>query len=223
MPGKHVRFSTQNTVYPPVPGLSHSVLTDNSSSGLYTPPSYYNVLPGPTHNAPRRSYTDPQAGKARAHNLLAYRSAPLITYDLTLPPSAISTHYHGLSSAGMSEPAVYPPQSTLTITTPHLPWSVVVAASNNRRYVTVADVLSALYHGLRTNITSAEFASLGSEKLMRRVTAAYTARYTRLKGHRGYEHEKASGVKRVDYLMGCTELRGLTPTSRVGVWRLHVA
>ncbi|KAJ7610507.1 hypothetical protein FB45DRAFT_844627 [Roridomyces roridus] len=221
MPGKHVRFSTQNTY--------HS--SDNSPSRTFTPPSNaFTNLPTSAPHAPRRSYTDPSAGKACAHNLLAQRSTPLLSYDLTLHPSSVTTHYHGLSSASMSEPAVYPPQPTLTIQCSHLPclgpeiqqWSFTVPASN-RRYVTVADVLSSLYHGLRTHITPAEFQALSTPKLMRRVGSAYAARYRRLEGHRGYAHEKASGVRRVDYLMGCNEFRGLTSTSTPGVWRLHVA
>ncbi|KAJ7622185.1 hypothetical protein FB45DRAFT_927184 [Roridomyces roridus] len=220
MPGKHVRFSTQNIFHSPVPDLSHSVHSDDdSSSGPYTPPSYHNALPP---YAPRRSYTD--STHAKLHPLLAYSSHPMLTYDLSLHPSSLATTHHGLSSARMSEPAVYPSQSTITISTPHLPWSFTISASSRTLgYVTVADVLAALYSGLRTNITGVEFQSLGNEKLMRRVTAAYTARYNRLKGHRGYGHEKASGVKRIDYLMGCTQLKGLTPTSTSGVWRLHVA
>ncbi|KAJ7729831.1 hypothetical protein DFH07DRAFT_849512 [Mycena maculata] len=206
MPGKHVRFSTQNTFHSPS-----------------TPPtSTYANLPGPTPYAPHRSYTDSAAAKGRAHNLIAFSDSPLLNYDISLHPSMISTHHHGVSSASMLEPAVYPPQTTITISTPHLPWSISVSASNGR-YVTVSDVLAALYRSLRVNVTSAEFNALGSQKLMRRATAAYTNRYTRFKGHGGYAEEKQQGVKRVDFLMGCTQFRGVSPTSSADVWRLHVS
>lgn len=110
----------------------------------------------------------------------------------------------------------------MSIVTPHLPWSISVAASNGR-YITVADVLSTLYRTLRVNVTSAEFHGLKTHKLMRRVTAAYTDRYTRLKGHRGYADEKSGGVKRVDFLMGCTRFHGLSPAGAADVWRIHVS
>ncbi|KAJ7473176.1 hypothetical protein B0H11DRAFT_1811300 [Mycena galericulata] len=223
MPGRHVRFSTENTFHSPPPALSSSISTASSSSGPYTPPfSAYASLPGPTPYAPRRSYTESAAGTTRAHNLIAYSDSPLLTYDVSQHPSSISTRFPGLSTAGMLEPAVSPPQVSLSIGTPHLPWSITVTASNGR-YVTVSDVLTALYRALRTNVTAAEFNALGTQKLMRRATAAYAHRYTRLKGHRGYTEEKAQGVKRVDFLMGFTTFRGLSPTSAPDVWRLHVS
>ncbi|KAJ7442593.1 hypothetical protein B0H11DRAFT_1658476, partial [Mycena galericulata] len=115
-------------------------------------------------------------------------------------------------STVMLEPAVSPPQVSLSIGTPHLPWSITVPAYN-RRYVSVSDVLATLYRALRTNVTAAEFNALGTQKRMRRVTAAYEHRYMRLEGHHGYTEEKVQGVKRVDFLTGFTRFRGLSPTS----------
>jgi hypothetical protein len=161
------------------------------------------------------------ASKGRPHRLITVSGSPLLTYDISLHPSSVSTHYPGLSSAGLHEPAVTPPRASLALVTPHLPWSIPVAASNGR-YVTVSDVLTALYRALRVNVTPAEFNALGSHKLMRRAAAAYTQRYTRLKGHHGYTEEKKNGVKRVDFLMGCTTFRGLSATEAPDVWRLHI-
>ncbi|KAJ6611980.1 hypothetical protein B0H10DRAFT_2054277 [Mycena sp. CBHHK59/15] len=110
-----------------------------------------------------------------------------------------------------SLPAVYPPRPTLSLISPHLPWTITVSASNGR-YVTVSDVLNSVHRSLRAN------------KLMRRATAAYTQRYSRLKGHRGYMEEKSQGVKRVDFLMGCTKFQGISPTAGgVDIWQLNVA
>ncbi|KAJ7638149.1 hypothetical protein B0H17DRAFT_1101548 [Mycena rosella] len=223
MPGRHVRFSTENSFHSPPPHLSSSISTASSPSGPFTPPSLpYASLPGPTPFAPRRSYTDGSVAHARAHRLMAFAESPLLSYDISLHPSTVSTRYHGLSSAGMLEPAVYPPQPTFSIVTPHLPWTILVVASNGR-YATVSDALTALYRALRVNVTPAEFNSLGTHKLMRRAAAAYTHRYMRLNGRRGYAEEKAHGVKRVDFLMGCTKFRGLSPTESAGVWRLHLS
>ncbi|KAJ7231160.1 hypothetical protein B0H12DRAFT_981555, partial [Mycena haematopus] len=129
-----------------------------------------------------------------------------------------------LSSAGFLEPAVYPPQLALTLVTPHLPWSIVVPASN-RRFVTVGDVLSAVYGALRVNVTSSEFNALGTATLKRQVSVAYQRRYERLRGHRGYTEEKKQGVKRVDFLIGFTKFQGISPTATSqsqNVWQLNI-
>ncbi|KAJ7264843.1 hypothetical protein C8J57DRAFT_1331887 [Mycena rebaudengoi] len=223
MPGRHVRFSSTNTFHSPPPALSHSP-SSTDSAGPFTPPSLPNVgLPGPTPYAPRRSYTDPWAAKARAHTLVAFSSSPLLNYDVSLHPSFISTHYRGVSTAGFHEPAVYPPQPNISVVTPHLPWSIVVPASNGR-YVTVSDVITTIYRSLRVNVTATEFNALRTQKLMRRATAAYTQRYARLKGHRGYTEEKSQGVKRVYFLMGCTKFQGISPTSSgADLWQLNIS
>ncbi|KAJ6612326.1 hypothetical protein B0H10DRAFT_2052495 [Mycena sp. CBHHK59/15] len=200
MPGRHVRFSRSNTFYS-LPPLVHSSSSAASSSGPYTPPVPYVGLPGPTPFVPRRSYTDSYAAKARAHSLVAFTNAPLLKYDISLHPSTVSTHYLEF----------YPPRPTLSLISPHLPWTITVSASNGR-YVTVSDVLNSVHRSLRRN------------KLMRRATAAYTQRYSRLKGHRGYMEEKSQGVKRVDFLMGCTKFQGISPTAGgVDIWQLNVA
>ncbi|KAJ6568647.1 hypothetical protein B0H19DRAFT_1133725 [Mycena capillaripes] len=116
----------------------------------------------------------------------------------------------GVSSAGFSEPA-------------HLPWAIVVLASNGL-FVSVADVLNTVYLALRVSITPAEFNALGTQRLMRRASAAYRRRYERLRGHRGYRDEKRGGVKRVDFLMGYTKFQGISPTTRGrDVWQLNTA
>ncbi|KAJ7728169.1 hypothetical protein DFH07DRAFT_757363 [Mycena maculata] len=223
MPGRQVRFSTENTFHSPLPQLSWSNSSATSSSGPPTPPTPpYADLPGPTPYAPRRSYTDSVVKKGHAHGLLAFSDSPLLIYDMSLHPSLISTHYLGVSSAGMLEPAVSPPQPSISISTPYLPWSIAVSASNGL-YVTVSDVLTSLYRSLRINVTPAEFTALGTEKLMRRATASYTQRYTWLKGHCGYTEEQQQGVKRVDFLMGCTQFRGLSSTGSADVWQLYIS
>lgn len=221
MPGHHVRFSDANTFHSPPPPLSYSLPSATSSSGPFTPPSLPNVaLPDPTPYAPRRNST---AAKASAHILVEFSNSPLLNYDIKKPPSSISTHFIGVSTAGLRESAVYPPQPVITLLSPHLPWHITVTATNGG-YVTVSNVLNSVYRTLRVNVTLAEFNSLGTQKLMRRVTDAYAQRYTRLKGHRGYTEEKRQGVKRIDFLMGCTKFHGISPTSgSADVWQLNIA
>jgi hypothetical protein len=160
--------------------------------------------------------------KVQAHNLIALSPIPLLQYDISLHPSTISSHRR-LSAAAFLEPAVYPPRLSLSLVTPHLPWNIPVPASN-RRYVSVGDILSAIYRTLRVNATPAEFNALGTEKLMRRASTACTRRCERLRGHSGYSQEKREGVKRVDFLMGYTTFQGIAPTSGApDVWQLTIS
>ncbi|KAJ7459330.1 hypothetical protein FB451DRAFT_1272522 [Mycena latifolia] len=225
MPGRHVRFSSENIFHspPPPPLMSPSSSSSTSSYGPLTPPPLpYAGLPGPTPFVPPSAYTKSSAGKGRAHSLIAQSSTPLLNYDISLHPSSISTHYMGVSSAGLVEPAVYPPQPAISLATPYLPWAIGVVASN-RRYVTVSDVLNSVYHALRANVTPAEFNALDTQKLMRRAAAAYTKRCERLRGHRGYAEEKMQGVKRIDFLMGHTKFQGISPgVGAPGMWQIHI-
>ncbi|KAJ7174968.1 hypothetical protein C8R43DRAFT_943244 [Mycena crocata] len=215
MPGRHVRFSPTNTV---VPAAGPSVSPPTSSRSPATRAAH--VHAGTHEPIPRLTQSYSATGKLRAHNLLAFSSTPLLHYDISLSPSSMSTPFMGLSSADFDEPAVHPPQPVLSLATPHLPWPIPVAATNGR-YVTVSDLLHALYRSLRTRVTPMEFETLGSSKLMRKVSAAYTRRYERLRGHRGYTEEKMHGVRRIDFLMGFTMIQGISPTTAPDVWQVH--
>ncbi|KAJ7891788.1 hypothetical protein B0H13DRAFT_1600953, partial [Mycena leptocephala] len=115
------------------------------------------------------------------------------------------------------EPAVYPPRLALSLVTQHLPWAIPVPASN-RRYLSVGDVLAAIYHTLRVNATPAEFNALGTGKLMRRASTAY------MHMRRGYSQEKREGVKRVDFLMGYTTFQGIAPTGGApDLWQVTIS
>ncbi|KAJ7082625.1 hypothetical protein B0H15DRAFT_803086 [Mycena belliarum] len=172
---------------------------------------------------PGRSVRFASAARPCAHPLLALSTTPVLDYDLTLPPTTLSANFPGLSSAGLLEPAVYPPHAALTLATSHLPWAVGVIPADARRGITVADVLAALYAALRANVTSAEFSALGTQRHMRRAVAAYRRRCERLRGRRAYEEEKAQGMKRVDFLMGCTKFCGIAPRiGAPGVWTIHI-
>ncbi|RDB26939.1 hypothetical protein Hypma_005123 [Hypsizygus marmoreus] len=224
MPGKHVRFSRTLMVHsPPTPALSLSSLSPASSAAPLTPPSYSNGLPGPSPYVV--SFPEQRkplhSNAARLHSLLQSSHSPTLTYDLTLPPSTISSQHRGISQRVLTEPATKPPLPVVLIIVPHLPWTITVAASYGA-YVTVLDVLDGIYRSLRSNVTSQEFHALPSEKEMRRVSAAYEHRYRRIRGSREYEDEKRRGVRRVDFLMGCTRFMGLSTTSRgPDVWVLN--
>ncbi|KAF5378735.1 hypothetical protein D9615_006872 [Tricholomella constricta] len=226
MPGKHVRFSRVATVHsPPTPSLSFSNVSSASSAAPLTPPSYIGSLPGPSPyvvSFPTGSQTTSMK-PVRIHALLQSSSSPALDFDLTLPPSTITSRHQGISLRALSEPATNPPVSVITIIVPHLPWSITVRPSHGT-HVTVSDVLEEIYRKLRTNISSQEFHALPSEKDRQRVTAAYEQRYRRIRSSREYEDEKRRGVRRVDFLMRHTRFMGLSSTSRgPDVWVLNTA
>ncbi|KAJ7020861.1 hypothetical protein C8F04DRAFT_1013840 [Mycena alexandri] len=221
MPSRRVRFASTDTFYssPPPPLIGFSPSPPTSLLGPLTPPPLYAAAP----LIPKGRYHASAAMKVQAHNLIALSPIPLLQYDVSLPPYPISSHRPGLSAAAFLEPAVDPPRLTLSLVTPHLPWTIPVRASN-RRYVSVSDILSAIYRTLRVNATPAEFNALGTKKLMRRASAAYMRRCERLRGHSGYSHEKREGVKRVDFLMGYTTFQGIAPTGGApDVWQITLS
>ncbi|KAF9070178.1 hypothetical protein BDP27DRAFT_1324447 [Rhodocollybia butyracea] len=226
MPAKHVRFASVSTAYPAgVPSLSHSVSSVPSSSGPHTPPFYTSKLPASHHGYSRPKHTRSQSYPIpiRVHNLLAYSHHPPINYDVSLSTSTITTSYRAISTNSFSEPAVYPPVSSLVIQISHLAWPISVQASFNGQYVTVNDVFSAVHRSLRTNATSSEYRAIPSKKDAEKVRMAYEMRYRRLRERHAYEAEKQQGMKRVDFLKGHTRFMGLSTSSHTGVWVLHLS
>ncbi|KAJ8081442.1 hypothetical protein AAF712_012259 [Marasmius tenuissimus] len=222
MPGtplKRVRFAREKIEYPIPPNSSRSRASSSlpSSDGPRTPPSYHGALPS---FAPHSYHQPPKPAvqPVRAHNLIGYSHQPALNFDVTLPISTLTSRYQSLSSLLLAEPAVTPALSSLVLTTHHLPWSITIFPSNGY-YVTVRDMLDAIYHALRKNVSQHEYQSC-RDKL--RVNEAYQRRYSRIRDYHASRQEKASGVKRVDFLCGKTRFMGISPTSRRDVWELRL-
>ncbi|KAK0220616.1 hypothetical protein IW262DRAFT_1272420 [Armillaria fumosa] len=221
MPVKQVRFALDQTYKvpsTPSPAKTSSTLPSSRGSSSRHGPR----LPGPTPYAlPRpKARVLPQV-----HSLLTVAKPPAINYDLVNHPSTVTTSYSTLSSRpnSLSEPAISPPVSHLTLTSPHLPWRISVRPLLNGTYVTVSDVLFAMYNGLRENISPAEFYGLPSKTEVRRVTEAYEQRYKRIKSRSGSYEEKKAGVKRIDFFMGRTRFAGLSPSTKGhDVWVMNI-
>ncbi|KAG6889183.1 hypothetical protein C0995_003094 [Termitomyces sp. Mi166 len=204
MPGKHVRFAETNIIHSPPPSSPFPPLASPS-----TPPSTSNNLPD-LSSIPL-PILQPMATSTQIHPLLRSSRIPILNFDLRQSPSTITSNHQRLSRRALYEPATEPPLRSLTIIIPNLPWTVTVDASQG--YVTVQDVLDALYHSLRTNISTQDFHTLPSDQARRKVAVAYAQRYRRITCPREYEDEKRRGVTRVDFLMGHTRFMGLSPTS----------
>lgn len=208
---KTVRFAHENTLFyfspaPPAFALSTSTAT---------PPTHTKSLPAPRasqkHNVAHIHHQS-HAPISVPHRYFAPSS---ISWDLRDRPSTITRHQYHLSSHALGEPATSPPTDFLRIVMPGLPWSIKVYPAAHGAYVTVGDVVDAVYTALRTNVRSSEFAQLSSSRNQSSATAAYQERYRR---HRAspqyYDEEKRSGMKRVDFLMGQTRFVELRASAR---------
>ena len=227
MPGKHVRFASTKLLYSPhatIPSLSHSLPSPQSSTGPITPPQHPPALPyhsasyAPVHKAfPSRRPVAPMG----LSTSLAVSHRPAIKYDVSVHPSSATAH-HGHIHAILAGPATNPPVPLLTIISPQLPWPIPVHAPP-RAFVSVSDVLIAIYHTLRKHITEHEYNSLLSYGARKRVKEAYEHRYLCAHDRRASAEEKKGGLRRVDFLMGRTRLLGLSPTMDGPlVWSLSV-
>ncbi|KAG7094548.1 hypothetical protein E1B28_005376 [Marasmius oreades] len=222
VPGsKHVRFAKIRTEYtiPTYPSRSYTISSLPSSNGPVTPPSYQVPLPGHSHSKPKSAMQ-----RTRAHSLLAYSGShhPALNFDVTLPVSALTARYRPLPSPLLSEPALSPVVPSLVLTTHLLPWAITIHASNGY-FVTVRDVLDAIYRTLRKNVTHNEYNSISSHQDRLRVNEAYERRYSRIRDYHASREEKQSGVKRVDFLHKRTRFMGILPSKGAShVWELRL-
>jgi len=109
----------------------------------------------------------------------------------------------------------------MTLDSPYLPWKIQVIAGNGS-FVSVLDIINAIYHCLRAGVGGPEFSKyLPARKDQDRATAAYRQRYRRYKDPRTYDEEKRRGLRRIDFLMGHSEFRGLSKTNSASKWFLN--
>ncbi len=229
MPGKHVHFSkpVKRVTFDVAPSPASSISSLPSSAGPITPPSWPVVLPPVRrHSHHHHAYPPPPPAKpppAQLHPMLVVSKPRAVNFDMTLHPSFVSTSYASLSSRPglLSEPAISPPVSHMTLHVPSSTWRIDVRPKLNGAYITVSDVLHALYNGLRENVRKEEFYSLPGKDAMKHVTAAYERRYKRVKGSRAAEDERKAGVKRIDFLLDRVWFAGLTPVTN-NSWLIHL-
>ena len=142
------------------------------------------------------------------------------------PPPGLAFYYPDLSHS-----ATRPTVSFLSITTPHLPWKIRLAAQALSPfpsasyhhaplpYFTVQDVLNGIHMSLRKYVTLEEYESLAQDREYRaEVMAAYRRRRRQETGGKPGAQE---GMRRVDWLAGRTVFEGLEESSEgEGVWKL---
>ncbi|OJT03726.1 hypothetical protein TRAPUB_5548 [Trametes pubescens] len=240
MPGHHrVRFAG-------IPAAPSSNASLASSPGPSTPPSLlYAPLP-PKYSRTSSPYCYPPVmplpvATVQIHPVLACTpgiGVPL-SWDLTQDVNTVlvrtQTSLRTVSDQLAMEPATTPRVASITIVSEHLPWQITVSPNQDAAwaapYITVGDVLYALYRALRIGVTAAEL-HMCDRNHQERVHATYSARYSQVARADERAVEKNKGIKRVDFLCGArmfaglslvpdgSPAKGLTPGL---VWRLHVA
>ena len=120
----------------------------HSTSSSTPMKSTTNGLPGPMPYVPLYMTTKPFTPR-RPHR---YLDMSAVTWDMRDHQSTLLRKHHSISSLTCSNiPATNPPLRFLSITSPHLPWTINVYALNDS-FVTVEDVLASIYRSLRINV-----------------------------------------------------------------------
>lgn len=213
MQAVHVYFVSD----PSTPSSSFSPFTAPFFAGPHTQlPVWYSPFCGTTSARlfPRLDSAPPPYMPSPHPPLVHVALGPELDWDLTLPAqSARLQRFPHISPYTLAtQPAMNPPLPALVIICEHLPqWMIEVRPTPNTNrtaaFVTVGNVLRALYRTLRQGVTDAELSAL--EPAQRdRAHDAYVRRYRRLHGATR-AREKAKGVKRVDLLGKRRVFRGL--------------
>jgi len=148
--------------------------------------------------------------------VLGFTPRPPITFDLSLPPSSVTTpHCH---ERCLFEPATQPILPSLTVISPLFPWPITIHTSSiNPAFVTVADVLGTISGAVQLRVTEAEFEYLASYPSVRAQNGAHSDEECRPPGV--YRRD----MKRLDFFGGKNTFLGLSKsTMGWDTWVLNV-
>lgn len=196
--------------------LSRSPKLAHVRSGLLCPSPNSILKNSPTPSAP--SLNSP----LELHHILQFSFIPGIHFDVRWSPDILWTHYHSLHKDVLDEPATVPPVAQLHLVSPSLLWGIdVLPTRSNHRgeyYVSVLDVLRAIYTSLKTAITHEEFARYARRPygatIQKRAIQAYEERCRRSGLLEAREAKRKQGMRRVDFLLGRTRFLGLARSRR---------
>ncbi|KAG6844260.1 hypothetical protein H0H87_008353 [Tephrocybe sp. NHM501043] len=144
-------------------------------------------------------------------------------FDLALPAPEPTQLYENSTSELLRDeeamqPAMHPPITRLKIIHPALEdWPIEIAMDDMSGYlpppITVMDVLIIVHRHLHIRVSSAEYAQLTFRGKVD-VGKAFTKRCKAIPTT--FDDERADGLKRVDYLLGKTMMRGLLRVGHSG-------
>ena len=228
---RRVRFASTNVIYAPSSTSSSPTLSEASLSSvspdLSTPPLNKTELEPSIYCPPQfpghlelDSFKD-SLKDINIHYLLAFTpyTEPVIPYNLSDPP-----HLNNASES-FFEPATHPPLQRLTIVHPLFMWNVEVSPSSTipGAYVTVDDVLAALYYELNMGVDPTHYADLPPAE-RQCVDKAYFYRCSDIPEVNQRNRAKARGVIKLDFLAGRTHFMGLSGTTNgPDIWELNVS
>lgn len=214
-PKKHVTFLLPSSTrpialspLPPTPSPSYSQSSLPSTSSLWTPPSAtYHLLPShiPPHafSPIHQSAIVLPPAVPSVHDLLS--SPHGVRLDVAYPPhpDVICVHPTHLDQFATS-----PPMHTMKLTAHGLPWAIRVEPSESFPCVTVGDVLYALYTSLHMHVKKDEWET-NTKAVQDSVSVAWHGRLDRISNYADRLREGQKGVRRIDFLLGRTCVRGL--------------
>lgn len=205
----------------PSPAYSQSSLP--STAGPFTPPTPNVLLPPhafspikkspvvPHHTSPRFVSAPPTATPPSLHDLLANPQDARL--DIAFPPHPDLLHIH---HSHLSMAATHPPAKVMRIVATGLPWSITVEpTTTSSPFVTILDVLHALYTSLHKPIKQAEFDAV-SKSFRDSISSAWHHRLDKIPFPSDAKAERARGVRRVDFLLGKTCVKRLRYVSISG-------
>lgn len=156
-------------------------------------------------------------GHHRLHELIRHSSSePPVTWDLRTPPQTVSFRavQRDVVSSDLMRFTCEPPAATMRLVHPRLPWYIDIVASNPTG-VTLYDLFYAIWASLRIPIAQRDFwnEEMGG-KDRDKISNAWRERCGM------DETERASGVRRVDYLRRDVIFEGLVK-GRNGTWEMR--
>ncbi|KAF7353065.1 hypothetical protein MVEN_01274400 [Mycena venus] len=158
------------------------------------------------------------------HPVLSAHSRHKTTLDVSYDPAYTVSASPVLSPRVLAEPATTALLPHFIITLDPLPWRISVRPSSSKSgaYITVADVLNAIYLDLRRQVRKEELETLPPH-VIASARQAFYSRCSRVGAMdpSAADSEARKGLRRIDFLFGNSLFAGLLPTSESpDSWRL---
>ncbi|KAF9218675.1 hypothetical protein BS17DRAFT_719864 [Gyrodon lividus] len=214
-------------MHTPSSTLSHSTTTSSS-----VPPRVAYERPGQWRRDFKFKFGLASIFRTRSNNTRAFDELtdssklnlhPFLRYGKSSPPTIYDLRHNPLTlvfreldrpplAVDMDHSATLPPTQYMRLYHPRLPWYIDVTA-NGAPYISLADFFQQLFAALDKQISKYDFYNNDLDDEDRQtLTRAYLERCRD-------NAECMQGVKRIDFLRGKIEFKGLT-RGKNGMWRL---
>jgi hypothetical protein len=113
----------------------------------------------------------------------------------------------------LADAATSPPLRSLFLICDYLPWRIEVVSSLPSLFVTVYDVLHAIYSSLRTPLSPAEWSFFASDQKQFDILQSFEDRLNTIPDSDARDDQRPEAVRRIDCLIGRTSLLGIEQIS----------